>query len=205
MRGVLHQYAAIAAVGGGIYLVAQARPGPAAVSAAVYAACLVTMLCVSALYHRPMWSLERRKLLRRVDHATIFLLIAGTYTPMAAAVLAPPRGPLLLKLAWAGAALGIARTLFWPYAPRAIQVGTYLALGWMAALFLPDLRATLGFGGVVWLIAGGTLYTVGALVYALRRPNPVPHVFGYHEVFHAFVILAAVCHFVLVFQAVGAA
>lgn len=158
---------------------------------------LVVLFGVSALYHRPMWPPRIRSWLGRLDHAAIFLLIAGTYTPFSHA-LGPDSGATLFRLAWIGAAAGSVVAIFWPRAPKPIVTATYLTLGWMSVWFIPEIQRALGTGVVAWIVAGGLLYTVGALAYALRRPDPWPAVFGYHEIFHAFVIAAAACHFVAV-------
>jgi hemolysin III len=161
------------------------------------------MLGVSALYHCPRWTARIRTLLRRVDHSTIFLFIAGTYTALAAP-LPPSRHAMLLSLAWSAAAIGVARALFWTRAPRAILVGLYLVIGWMIVLFLGDLARAIDPVPLVLVVLGGLLYTAGAIVYARRRPDPIPHVFGFHEVFHALVVAAVALHSVAVIQIIGA-
>src|SRR5881398_1119326 len=192
LRGVSHELAFFAALGAGAVLVALA-PHRTAVAAAIYAASLAIMLGTSALYHRPNWSPAPRRWLRRADHAAIFVLIAGTYTPFT--LLLTGRGPAMLALAWGGAAAGILQSLFWVHAPRPLVAALYLAFGWAIVLFWPALHATLGPAGIFFLAFGGLLYSAGAIVYAARRPDPAPAVFGYHEIFHAFVVAAAVCHF----------
>jgi hemolysin III len=192
LRGVSHELAFFAALGAGAVLIAFA-PARAAWAAAVYAVSLATMLGTSALYHRPTWSPAPRRWLRRADHAAIFVLVAGTYTPFT--LLLPEHGPAMLALAWGGAALGIVQSLFWVQAPRPLVAALYIALGWAVTVFWPALHVALGTAGLFFLVFGGVLYSTGAIVYAARRPNPVPAVFGYHEIFHAFVVAAAVCHF----------
>ncbi|HET9751494.1 MAG TPA: hemolysin III family protein [Myxococcales bacterium] len=195
LRGVSHELAFFAAIGAGAVLVALAPPG-ARLAAAVYGTSLAAMFGVSALYHRPTWSPGPRTWMRRLDHATIFLLVAGTYTPFA--LLLDESGRTLLMLAWGGALLGICQSLFWVNAPRPLVASLYVALGWAVALFWPALRAALGVPALAALVLGGVLYSIGAVVYAARKPDPSPAVFGYHEIFHAFVIAAAVCHFAVV-------
>lgn len=192
LRGVSHELAFFAALGAGAVLVALAPPG-ARLAAAVYGVSLATMLGVSALYHRPTWAPGPRTWMRRLDHAAIFVLVAGTYTPFA--LLLGERGPTVLALAWGGALLGILQSLFWVQAPRPLVVCLYVALGWAVAVFWPALHAALGVPALSALVLGGVLYSIGAVVYAARKPDPSPAVFGYHEIFHAFVIAAAVCHF----------
>jgi hemolysin III len=192
LRGVSHELAFFAALGAGAVLVALA-PAGARAAAAVYGVSLATMLGVSALYHRPTWAPGPRTWMRRLDHAAIFVLVAGTYTPFA--LLLGARGPAVLALAWGGAVLGILQSLFWVNAPRPLVVCLYVALGWAVAVFWPALQAALGVPALSALVLGGVLYSIGAVVYAARKPDPSPAVFGYHEIFHAFVIAAAVCHF----------
>jgi hemolysin III len=203
LRGVLHEVAAfVAAIAGGI-LVAVA-PGPRArVGAVVYGISLVALFAVSAIYHRPNWSEKARRALRRVDHSAIFLLIAGTYTPFSF-LLGSRTGWVFLGVVWAGALLGIVLSVAWVGAPKVLVAAVCVLLGWAALPVLPALKAALGTGAVVLLAAGGIVYSLGALVYAVRRPNPFPAVFGYHEVFHALVIVAAGFHFAVVARAVVA-
>jgi hemolysin III len=203
LRGVSHEIAAAFAVAGGVALV-QAAPGPRAVlAAAVYGLALTAQFAISALYHRPRWDTRARLVMRRLDHAAIFLLIAGTYTPIC--LLLPPasRGWLLPGV-WAGALAGMVLSVAWPLAPKWLMAVLTVALGWMVVPTLPSLAATAGAGGIALLAAGGLAYTAGAVVYATRHPDPFPRVFGYHEVFHALVILAAVLHYLAVRGVVGA-
>jgi hemolysin III len=203
LRGVLHEVAAsVAAASAGI-LVARAPSTRARLAAAVYGLSLVTLFTVSALYHRPNWAERARRVLRRVDHSAIFFLIAGTYTPFAF-LLASRTGWILLAVVWAGALLGILMSVAWTKAPKPLVAVVCVALGWAAVPVLPALKAALGTWAVVLLATGGVIYSLGAAVYALRRPDPFPTVFGYHELFHALVILAAGCHFAVVAGAVAA-
>ncbi|MBF5045698.1 hemolysin III family protein [Aggregicoccus sp. 17bor-14] len=198
LRGVSHQAAASVALGAGAVLVALAPTAPARAAALVYALSLVAMFAVSALYHRPTWSPRARARMRRLDHATIFVLIAGTFTPFAVLGLGGSAATTLLAVAWGGALLGLLQSLFWVHAPKPVSALLYLALGWAISPYFGALRAAVGTRALGLLLAGGVAYSVGALVYALRRPNPFPRVFGYHEVFHALVIVASVCHFAAV-------
>lgn len=200
LRGVSHEIAFYVAVVAGLALVAAAPPG-ARVRVAVYAASLATLLGVSALYHRHDWAPAPRAVMRRLDHAAIFLLIAGTYTPFSL-LLAPTHAHVLLAVAWGGATAGILQVLFWPKAPKPVIALIYVAFGWTAMPLMPVIGAAIGAGRLALFAAGGVAYSVGALVYARRRPNPFPRVFGYHEIFHALVVLAAVLHFVVVAGAV---
>lgn len=204
LRGVSHQVAALVALAAGGVLVVLAPPGRATVASAVYSASLVTMFSVSALYHRPTWGPAARQWMRRLDHAAIFLLIAGTFTPFGLLALKGEEARGMLLVAWGGALLGILQTLLWVRAPKALKAVLYLALGWAAAPYMPALLEALGPGGLSLLAAGGLAYSGGALIYILRRPDPLPAVFGYHEVFHALVILASACHFIAVLGVVRA-
>ena len=201
LRGVSHEIAAFVALAAWIALAAVAPSGRGRAAANVYGASLFTLFLVSAAYHRPNWRARARAWMRRLDHSAIFLLIAGTYTPLCL-LLPRSTGLLVLAIVWGGAALGIVQTMLWVHAPKPLVVAIYLALGWAAVPILPALREMLGTTALVLLAAGGAAYTVGALIYAARRPDPFPRVFGYHEVFHALVIAAAACHFAVVARAI---
>jgi hemolysin III len=203
LRGVSHEIAAFIAALGAIALVRAAPSLRAAVAASVYGATLTTLFTVSALYHRGRWSAPARALMRRFDHSAIFLLIAGTYTPFCL-LLGGRLGLALLVVAWGGAALGVLRAVLWLDAPDALVAALGVGLGWVIVPVLPSLRAAVGSGAVALLVTGGLAYTGGAVVYATQRPDPAPAVFGYHEIFHVLVILAAVCHYAVVSGAVAA-
>jgi hemolysin III len=158
---------------------------------------------VSALYHRRHWRPRPRDLIGRIDHSAIFVLIAGTYTPFCL-LLGGPVGRVLLAAIWAGAAVGVGLAVAWPGAPKRLMAGIYVFLGWFVVPALPALYAAVPFRAFALLLGGGLLYTVGALVYAFRRPDPFPATFGYHEIFHLFVLGAAACHFAVVTAAVAA-
>jgi hemolysin III len=192
LRGVSHQWAFFVSLLTGSALVIAAPSGRATFASAVYAASVAALFGTSALYHRVSWpSQAGRRWMRRLDHSMIFLLIAGTYTPFALLVLDGTLATVILVLVWGGAAGGIVLKLVWIDAPKPVVATVYVVLGWVAVIAFPDLLDKLGFAGTAMLAAGGLLYTMGAVVYALRRPDPVPAVFGYHEVFHALVISAA--------------
>lgn len=203
LRGVSHQVFFFVSLVAGALLVLAAPNADARVACAVYSASLAMLLGTSALYHRPTWSLRARARMRRLDHSAIFVLIAGTYTPLAL-TLPPETARVMLTVAWVGAALGVARALFWINAPKWLVAVLALAMGWLALLYLPTIGRVAGVPVLAWMGAGGILYSLGALTYALKRPDPWPRVFGYHEVFHAFVVAAAVCHFVAVVLALPA-
>jgi len=203
LRGVSHEIAAALALAAWVALAVLAPGARARTAAIVYGGSLFSLFAVSALYHRPQWPKRARLWMRRLDHSAIFLLIAGSYTPLCL-LLPPARGLPMLAAAWTGAAIGIARAVFWVRAPRPLAVALYVLLGWLAVPMIPALRAVLGDGALALLAVGGLLYTLGAVVYATRRPDPFPRVFGYHEVFHALVIVAAACQLVVMAGAVRA-
>ena len=196
LRGVSHAVAFWVALAAGALLVAFAGDATARAAAIVYAAGLCALFGGSATYHRWRWHPRWRPLLRRIDHSTIFVFIAASYTPVALLVLDGTLAIVVLALAWTGALAGIVFTLAWLDAPRWLVAGTYLALGWMAVVAIPQLVDRLTAAPLALLGVGGLLYSAGAVVYARKRPDPWPRVFGFHEIFHAFVIAAAVCHFV---------
>jgi hemolysin III len=198
LRGVSHQYAFFAAMAAGAALVVLARGAEARVAVAVYALSLCAMFGASALYHRIDWSPRPRAWLRRLDHSMIYVLVAGTYTPFALLVLAPALGWTILAIVWAGAVIGVVLSLAWIDKPRWLTAALYVALGWVAVVVMPQLWDRAGVMAVALLATGGVLYTLGAVVYARRRPDPAPRVFGYHEVFHVLVIAAAAVQFAAV-------
>jgi hemolysin III len=198
LRGVSHQYAFFVSVVLGAALVAAADGAGRRAAAAVFAIALTTMFGVSALYHRITWQPRARRLMRRLDHAAIYLLIAGTYTPFALIALDGAWRWTILPIAWGGAVAAIALKLAWTDAPEQLTAAIGIGLGWVGVVALPELWSHAGAVGVGLLAVGGVLYTAGAVVYARQRPDPVPAVFGYHELFHAFVIAAAACQFAAV-------
>jgi hemolysin III len=198
LRGVSHQYAFFVSLASGTLLVLLAATTRASVAAAIYAASVSALFGVSALYHRVTWTTAARRRMRRLDHAMIFLLIAGTYTPVGLLVLHGTLATVVLAVVWGGALAGIVLELAWTTAPRWLGGTVYLALGWVAVVAMPQLFARLGMTGGLLLVAGGLVYSAGAAVYALRRPDPVPLVFGYHEVFHLLVIAGVAAHFLAI-------
>jgi hemolysin III len=197
-RGVLHQYAFFVAVILGAALVIAADGGRARVAALVYAVGLAGLLGTSALYHRVTWASQRARMwMRRLDHSMIFVLIAGTATPIALLAIDNPLRTVLLCVVWGGALAGVLLSLLWPTSPKWVSSAAYLAVGWAGATAIPAL-AGYAWTALALLAAGGVLYTAGAVVYALGRPDPAPKVFGYHEIFHALVVVAAALHFAAV-------
>ena len=198
LRGVFHQYAFFGALVAGTVLVLVAESVRERVAMLVYAAALVAMFGASALYHRVPWrSLRVRVWMRRLDHSTIPLLIAGTYTPFALLAFDGMLAQAVLVAVWCGAGAGLLLNLVWVDAPTWVTAVVYLALGWVGVVALPELF-DVGLAPALLVLAGGALYTVGAVVYALRRPDPAPTVFGYHEVFHALVIVAAALQYAVI-------
>jgi len=203
LRGVSHEIAAFIAAAGAIALVVGAPTPRAVVAAGVYGGTLTTLFTVSALYHRRSWSARAYALMRRFDHSAIFLLIAGTCTPLCL-LLRSRLSLVMLAVVWSGAVLGILKSVFWTNAPRPLLAILAVGLSWIFVPVMPELRASAGNAALALLLDGGLAYTVGAAVYALRRPDPAPAVFGYHEIFHALVVVAAGCHYAVVSSAVAA-
>ncbi|HEV3001293.1 MAG TPA: hemolysin III family protein [Solirubrobacteraceae bacterium] len=195
LRGVLHAWTFWFALVASVVLVALAPTAQARAAAVVYGVGLCALFAGSALYHRWRWDPRWRPLLRRVDHSTIFVFIAASYTPIAVLVLDGTLRSVVLVGVWAGAAAGVVFSVAWITAPRVLTAATYLALGWFAIATVPQLVDRLDAAPLALLAAGGVLYTAGAIVYAGQRPNPWPRTFGFHEVFHACVVAAAAAHF----------
>jgi hemolysin III len=192
-RGWLHAATFPVAVAAGIVLIALAQGAPAKWASAVFMATSMLLFGASAVYHRFNWGPKAKAVLKRIDHANIFLLIAGTYTPIAVLALPPDKGVLLLSLVWTGALIGILFRVFWIGAPRWLYVALYLVLGWAAVMYIVDLFQA-NAAMMTLVIVGGILYTLGAVVYAMKRPNPWPGHFGFHEIFHVCTVLAFLCH-----------
>lgn len=195
LRGLLHAYAFYVAVTAAVVLVVLA-PAGARLPAAIYGLSLSALFAVSGLYHRWRWDMRWRPLLRRMDHSTIYVFIAASCTPVAWQVLDGDLRTIVLIAVWAGAVGGIALSVAWITAPRILVAVSYLLVGWAGVIGLPQIVERLPVAPLVLLAVGGGLYTVGAVVYALKRPNPWPRTFGFHEVFHALVVLAALVHFI---------
>jgi hemolysin III len=196
LRGWIHAGMAPVVVAAAIVLVALSPTTPARVANAVFGVTAVLLFGTSAVYHRGRWSPRVAGVLRRLDHTNIFLIIAGTYTPLTVLLLDRPTNRNLLVIVWTGALAGLLMRVLWLGAPRWLYVPIYVALGWVAVWFLPDF-AEAGGSAVLWLVvAGGVAYTLGAVVYGLKRPNPSPRWFGFHEVFHSFTVVGFTCHYI---------
>lgn len=198
LRGVSHLYAFFVSVVAAVALVATAPSGTATIGAAVYGITLVGMFGASALYHRGNWSPPVARRMLQLDHTAIFLLIAGTYTPIGLLATSGTAKTVLLPLVWIVAAGGIIYEWLPVPAPRGYVTAVYLALGWIGAFAMVSLWENAGAGGVLLIAAGGICYTIGAIVHATRRPDPWPETFGYHEIFHVFVILAAALQYIAI-------
>jgi hemolysin III len=199
LRGVFHQWTFFAALAAGVVLVLLADGLRERVASWVYAAALAAMFGASALYHRVDWRTPaRRAWARRLDHSTIFLFIAGTYTPFALLAFEGASAAALLAVVWAGAMVGLAVNLCWIDAPKWVGALAYLVVGWVGVVVAPQLFPSLGPAAATLVLVGGALYTAGAVIYTMRRPDPFPAVFGYHEIFHVLVVAAAATQFVAV-------
>lgn len=202
LRGVSHEYAFFVSLACGVALILAASDGRARLAATIYAVAVSALLGTSALYHRVTWRPSARRWMRRLDHSMIFVLIAGTYTPVALLALKGSLANTILVVLWTGALVGVVFKLVWIDAPKWLLAAVYVALGCVSAAVFGELPAAIGWLGVAGLATGGLLYAVGAVVYASGRPNPWPKVFGYHEVFHALVITAAALHYAVIAFAV---
>ncbi len=192
-RGWIHAGTFPLAIILGIVLLVLADGSWATWSSAVFVASSMLLFGISALYHRFTWQPRTKLMLKRFDHANIFVLIAGSYTPITVLALPPSKAVLLLSLVWGGALLGIAFRMFWIGAPRWLYVPLYLALGWGALMYIVDFFQA-NAAMMTLIMIGGLCYSVGAVVYAMKKPNPVPGVFGFHEIFHALTLVAFLCH-----------
>ena len=198
LRGLSHEIAFFLALPLGVALVLEPETTRGRVSAIVFAASVAAMFGASALYHRVTWSPGRRPWMRRLDHAGIYALIAGTYTPFGLLVLSGNWTIAVLAIVWTGAAAGVALKFLWVDAPKWLSAVIGVALGWVGIVAFPQILDRIGLAPALLVLAGGVAYTGGAVIYALRRPDPFPAVFGYHELFHLFVIAAVACHYVAV-------
>ncbi|HWM00923.1 MAG TPA: hemolysin III family protein [Actinophytocola sp.] len=208
MRGVIHYWSFLVSVATGATLISVAAAtvsATAAVATSIYGATVLGLFGVSALYHRRWWvSLRVRAWMKRLDHSMIFLFIAGTYTPFTLLAMPQPTGYIVLGVVWGGAVAGVALKLLWPHAPRWLGTPIYIALGWVAVFVLPELLQHAGVAALVLILIGGGFYTLGAVFYATRWPNPWPTVFGHHEFFHAATVLAALSHYIAIWLAMYA-
>lgn len=198
LRGRIHQVAFFVSIPMGVTLVALASGAAATAVSVIYAVSLTAVFGTSAAYHRGRWGPRARLWMKRLDHSMIYVLIAGSYTPIAVLALHGPWEVGLLSLAWAGAAVGITMKMAKPDGLSVISGALYMVMGWLALVALPPLLRGMPPAGLILMVAGGLLYTAGAIVFAARRPDPRPAVFGYHEIWHAFMVAAAACHYAMI-------
>ena len=198
LRGVSHQWGFVVSLACGAALIVLARGGRAVAAAAIYAGATSALLGTSTLYHRVDWRPAARRWMRRLDRSMIYVLIAASYTPFALFALHGSLATIVLLVVWPGAAGGVLLQLVWADHPKWVAAIVAMALGWVAVVTLSQLPQAIGWGAVAALTVSGILYTTGAVVYACERPNPLPGVFGYHEVFHALVLAAAAIHYAVV-------
>lgn len=198
LRGRIHQVAFFCSIPAGIVLVALAHGAAATAVSVIYAVSLTAVFGASAAYHRGSWSPNARRWMKRIDHSMIFVLIAGSYTPIAVLALHGAWEVVLLSLAWAGAGVGIILKMARPDGLSVTTATLYMAMGWLILVVLPQLLRGISLPGLILMACGGILYTAGAIVFATRRPDPRPLVFGYHEIWHAFMVAAAICHYVMI-------
>ena len=198
LRGYVHQYAFFVALVLGVLLVAFANGATAKVAAIVYAISLAGLLGTSALYHRVTWSASARKRMRKLDHSMIFVMIAGTVTPIALLAVKGTLGIVLLSLVWGVAIAGIVMKMAWISAPKTLSAGIYVFAGLLGVIAVGQLAGTVGLVAVGGIALGGLMYIVGAAIYATGKPDPFPTVFGYHEIFHVLVVVAAALHFAVI-------
>ena len=192
----------VISVPAGMLVVASASSTRARTAAIVYAIALSALFAVSATYHRRVWTAAGRRRMRRADHGTIFIMIAGCYTPLCLLALRGPTSGVLLVGAWMGAAIGLGLAISGWAEKRVLGLACYIGLGWILVFALPQLAQELSGAGLILLVAGGVTYTLGAVVLGLNWPDPFPRVFGYHEVWHVLVIVACVCHYLMIFSVV---
>ncbi|NNN16142.1 MAG: hemolysin III family protein [Acidimicrobiaceae bacterium] len=197
-RGRLHQVGFFVSIPMGFAIVIAAPTAKAKIAVAIYSVCISLMLGTSALFHVHNWTPEARRVMRRMDHAMIFAAVAGTYTPIAVLALHGTTQTLILWLVWVGGVLGAIQQLVWIDAPKWATAVVYLAIGWVAVAAVHEIYTSSGPWALGLIILGGILYSMGAVVYALRKPNPKPQIFGYHEVFHALVLAALISHYIAI-------
>lgn len=203
LRGVSHQIMAPISFIAGVFLIIAAEQTSGRIAASIFVVCAVLQFAASATLHRRKWKGTGINIARRLDHAAIYLLIAGTYTPIAVSYLPSSSAATMLAVVWTGAMMGVIMRVFWTSAPRILAVSTYVGLGWVSVLWADQFGQNINPAGLWLIVSGGVLYTIGAMAYAFKRPNPSPVWFGFHEVFHAFTVLAFASHFAAVAIAVS--
>jgi hemolysin III len=203
LRGYIHQEAFFVALGGCAVMISKSSSMVMFAASLTYSLGLLLMFGISAIYHRPHWEPESRKFLKRLDHSAIFVLIAGTATPICLLALPEKEGFQLLIVNWLVAFAGVLQSVFWVKAPKFLTAIFYVIMGWLTVPYLSDLKVSLGLTKVALILVGGIVYTLGAVFYATKKPKLVPHIFGYHEFFHAFTVVAALLHFIVIYQLIN--
>ena len=198
LRGYSHQAAFFISLGASMVLLLNAQGTKTIIATLIYAISLALLFGISALYHRPTWQPSQRMWMRRLDHASIYIMIAGSSTPICLLALSPMVGIKLLQLVWLAAIFGIIQSLFWVNAPKWLSALMYVTVGSLIIPYFPELKAALSIQDIGYLLSGGVVYILGALIYALKKPDPFPLIFGYHEIFHLLVITGAVMHFLVI-------
>lgn len=198
LRGHFHQAGFFVAFGAGAMLVAQAHSVHTFIPAIIYAISLIGMFGISALYHRPKWNSQWRVIMKRIDHAAIFVLIAGSGTPISLLALPAESGFKLFTTIWLAAALGVIKCVVWVHSPKWVSAILYVLVGWIAFTFINEIHSSLGFYQFWFLLVGGLVYSVGALIYGFKWPDPSPVYFGYHEIFHVLVLIGAALQFMTI-------
>jgi hemolysin III len=202
LRGHSHQAAFFFALGACSMLIRNAHDIKSFVATLIYSLSLVGLFGISALYHRPTWQPHQRMWMKKLDHAAIYVLIAGTATPICLLALPPVAGFKLLQLVWGAAIFGMIQSLFWVTAPKWLSAILYVTVGCLVIPYLPELKSALNTNDIWLLLGGGVVYITGAIIYALRKPDPWPQIFGYHEIFHLLVIAGAIFHFLVIYKLV---
>lgn len=200
MRGYIHQAAFVVAVGACALLITQSHGYAEFISNLIYSLSLIGLYGVSALYHVPMWGHRAYKVIRRIDHAAIFILIAGSATPICLFGIKGKLGIELITIIWTTVIVGMLITVLWSHAPKGVRSIIYITVGWFIVPYFSEIKSSLGAMNISLLVAGGVTYTIGALVYAWKRPDPIPHIFGYHEIFHILVVIASALHFSVIYH-----
>ena len=203
LRGHIHQNAFFIALGACAILVAKSSTNLMTSASVMYSLGMLLMFGISALYHRPYWPPRQRALMKRLDHAAIFVLIASSMTSFCIVALPGKEGIQLLTIGWIAAFLGILRSIFWVHAPKIISALFYLIMGWLPLPYINDFKESLGSDRFTLILMGGVVYTLGAVIYATKRPRLKPQFFGYHELFHLFTIIAASLHFIVIYQLIN--
>lgn len=203
LRGHIHQESFFLALGACAMLVAKATTSMTFIAGLVYSVCLVMLFGISAVYHRPNWSVRKRAIMRRIDHSAIYLLIAGCFTPICLLALSESTGIQLLTIVYVAVTFGIIKSIFWVNAPKLLSALLYTFVGALFIPYISELNAGLGFTNMVLIWSGCIIYVIGGIFYAFKRPNFFPDVFGHHELFHFFTVIGAILHFIVMYRLIS--